>query len=177
MREGGRGRENDRGRENQTQWKSWRNKDGIQPEEHVDEESTKEGWQHVRRNNQGGNRLQRNYQLKEKATSFFLQNLPEELSEKELWRECINYGHVVDAYISDDCMTVAGEVRSGDEDGSDGWGKHGVGFIVTPPTDALHAPVTPFPPLQLRHEPDHGVRGEEKRKMISGDDNIYVYEE
>ncbi|KAL8241087.1 hypothetical protein R6Q59_014442 [Mikania micrantha] len=99
MREGGRGRENDRGRENQTQWKSWRNKDGIQPEEHVDEESTKEGWQHVRRNNQGGNRLQRNYQLKEKATSFFLQNLPEELSEKELWRECINYGHVVDAYI------------------------------------------------------------------------------
>ncbi|KAD7117817.1 hypothetical protein E3N88_05085 [Mikania micrantha] len=96
---GGRGRENDRGRENQTQWKSWRNKDGIQPEEHVDKESTKEGWQHVRRNNQGGNRLQRNYQLKEKATSFFLQNLPEELSEKELWRECINYGHVVDAYI------------------------------------------------------------------------------
>ncbi|KAI3755136.1 hypothetical protein L1987_54931 [Smallanthus sonchifolius] len=36
---------------------------------------------------------------RQKAISFFLTNLPDFLSGKELWMECRNLGHIVDAFI------------------------------------------------------------------------------
>ncbi|KAI3796763.1 hypothetical protein L1987_39448 [Smallanthus sonchifolius] len=36
---------------------------------------------------------------RQKAISFFLANLPDFLSGKELWMECHNLGHIVDAFI------------------------------------------------------------------------------
>ncbi|KAI3819758.1 hypothetical protein L1987_13606 [Smallanthus sonchifolius] len=39
-------------------------------------------------------------EVREKAISFYLANLPKYISDKEHWLECRNYGHVVDAYIA-----------------------------------------------------------------------------
>ncbi|KAD6455049.1 hypothetical protein E3N88_09755 [Mikania micrantha] len=62
-----------------------------------------EGWCEVKRRCKGqsqGKVFHKEMVEKEKVISFFLQNLPEEISEKELWWECKCYGQVVDAYIA-----------------------------------------------------------------------------
>ncbi|KAJ0700670.1 putative RNA recognition motif domain, nucleotide-binding alpha-beta plait domain superfamily [Helianthus annuus] len=37
---------------------------------------------------------------KEKAITFYVSNIHPHISDSELWIECMNYGHVVDAYIA-----------------------------------------------------------------------------
>ncbi|KAM0043255.1 putative RNA recognition motif domain, nucleotide-binding alpha-beta plait domain superfamily [Helianthus debilis subsp. tardiflorus] len=39
-------------------------------------------------------------QVKEKAITFYASNIHSHIPDIELWIECMNYGHVVDAYIA-----------------------------------------------------------------------------
>ncbi|KAD7477719.1 hypothetical protein E3N88_00855 [Mikania micrantha] len=87
-------------RERGNQWKSWRTKNGYQPREQDTKDSKEDGWTYVRRYRDVKNTGNTKYQSKEPATSFFIQKIPEELTEKELWTECKQYGQVVDAYIT-----------------------------------------------------------------------------